>query len=171
MKAIMDTGASINIIPEHMLKNFNITTPREEEGKEIKIVGSTAKTAGKEKAKIVFNETEADTEFRIMKNSNKEILIILRTIKQFNILEYNWPEKYSIQKEYKCKDCGKDCEEFELLESHRERAHNILASVCRHCMYEFKTVKEKNSHIYRFHAKKKAKGNLMVSMGSKEGKK
>ena len=94
----MDTGASINIIPEHMLKNFGITKPRNEEGKEIKIVGSTAKTAGKEKAKIVFNEIEADTEFRIMKNHNKEILIGLKTIKQLDILDQNWPEKYSVQK-------------------------------------------------------------------------
>ena len=45
------------------------------------------------------------------------------------------------------------------------------ASVCKHCMYEFKTVDEKNSHIYRFHAQKKSKGNLMVNIGNKEGKK
>ena len=167
----MDTGASINIIPEHMLKIFNRPESNEEEEKEIKIVGGTAKTAGKEKAKIVFNETEADTEFRIMKNSNKEILIGLKTIKQLNILPDNWPEKYSVQKEYKCKDCGKDCEEFELLESHRERAHDILVSVCKHCMYEFKTVEERNSHIWRFHAQKKTKGNLMVSIGNKKRQK
>ena len=150
----MDTGASINIIPEHMLKIFNRPESNEEE----------------EKAKIVFNETEADTEFIIIKNYNKEILIGLPTIKQLNILEYNWPEKYSIQKEYKCKDCGKDCEEFELLESHRERAHDILVSECKHCMNEFKTVEEKNSHIWRFHAQKKTKGNLMVSIGNKKCK-
>ena len=158
--ALMYTEASINIIPEHMLKIFNRPESNEEEEKEVKIVGSTAKTAGKEKAKIVFNEIEADTEFRIMKNYNKEILIGLKTMKQLNILEHNWLEKYSIQKEYKCKDCGKDCEEFELLESHRERAHDILVSVCKHCMYEFKTIYEKNSHIYRFHAQEKSKGNL-----------
>ena len=109
VKALMDTGASINIIPEHMLKVFNRSESKGEVINEVKIVGSTAKIIGKENATVEFNETEVDTEFRIMKNSNKEILIGLPTIKQLNILKHNWPEKYSIQKDYRCADCGKDC--------------------------------------------------------------
>ena len=45
VKALMDTGASINIILEHMLKIFNRPESNEEEEKEVKIVGSSAKTA------------------------------------------------------------------------------------------------------------------------------
>ena len=75
----MDTGASINIIPEHMAGQLDT---QKGAAKEIKIVGDTATISGKEEATIEFNGEIAEADFSIMRNS-KEILMGLPTIKNW----------------------------------------------------------------------------------------
>ena len=57
---------------------------------------------------IKFNNTVTKEEFKIMKNSNKEILIGLQTIKNLNILKPDWPMRHSVNIDYSCKNCGRD---------------------------------------------------------------
>ena len=62
VKALMDTGALINIIPSHMIESFG-KEPNEDEGNEINIAGKeTALVMGKEKAKIEFNGMKVDVQ-------------------------------------------------------------------------------------------------------------
>ena len=108
LKVTMDTGAQVNIIPEHILKMFDTTNT------------SIKNRAVIRKARVTFNNTEVETELKVQKNHTREIIISLETMKQLARLDPNWncdnTTKYhkittfTTKKQYKCNICGEEQE-------------------------------------------------------------